>query len=70
MVQLLAGGEPYPEPVNPPPAPGEEGPIDAPLESPPPEPFDDTGRPTDTLLAQVKLTGCGLLPFIGGPAAL
>jgi hypothetical protein len=70
MVAPPAGGEPYPEPINPPPAPGEEYPIPAPLESPPPAPFDDTGRPTDILLAQVKLSGCGPLPFTGGQGAL
>ena len=70
MIVRLQGGEPYPEPVAPPPAPGEDYPVQAPQESPPPPPFDDTGRPTDIMLAQVILTGSGLLPFIGAPAAL
>ena len=70
MTVSRLGGEPYPEPVAPPPAPGEADPVQAPQESPPPPPFDDTGRPTDTMLAQVILTGSGLLPFIGAPAAL
>jgi hypothetical protein len=64
------GGDPYPEPVAPPSAPGEEGPIDAPIESPPPQPFDDTGRPTDMILAQVIRTGSDSPPFAGAPAAL
>jgi len=68
------GGDPYPEPVAPPPAPGEADPIQAPQESPPPQPFDDTGRPTDLtadlMLAQVLLRGSGLLPFIGASATL
>lgn len=63
-------GDPYPEQAAPPPAPGEDGPIEAPQESPPPPPFDDTGRPTAIILAQVIVTGSGLLPFIGAPAAL
>ena len=64
------GGDPYPEPAAPPPAPGEVDPVQAPQESPPPQPFDDTGRPTDLMLAQVCLTGSGLLPFIGASATL
>jgi hypothetical protein len=63
-------GDPYPEPAEPPSPPGEEGPVQAPQEFPSPPPFDDTGRPTDSMLAQVILTGSGLLPFIGAPAVL
>ncbi len=70
MMTPMYGGDPYPEPAAPPPPPGEADPIQAPQESPPPPPFDDTSRPTDILLAQVILTGSGLLPFIGAPAAL
>ena len=70
MIEAPDGGEPYPEPVNPPLAPGEDSPIQAPQESPPAPPFDDTGRPTDMTLAHVVLTSSGLLPFIGAPAAL
>lgn len=68
------GGEPYPEPAAPAPAPDEEAPLEAPQESPPSPPFDDTGRPTalraDLMLAQVRLRGSGLLPFIGASVTL
>lgn len=38
---------PYPEPAAPPEPPREDDPIQAPLESPPAQPFGDTGQPVD-----------------------